>query len=145
MTPRCLHANLRTELHGGCLKPFGRTRRTAGFEGLGEDPGKQVIATLRNAELELPPGSAVELGGTTRPGTGFTRESPVDGFEQASLHQAVEVESSQDTADADSPGGPVARNLLRLAGDMLVQGTTDGVAKGAERRHLLIEVILSHF
>ena len=98
-----------------------------------EQARDHVVASLREADLELLIRSAVQLGRTSGTGPCPARESPVLGTEQPGLDQAIEVERGQRTSDPDRRRRLVAPDRVRSADDVQVQGPTDRFGQRCDR------------
>ena len=76
---------------------------------------------LGKGELDLAGGAPVSLAGRPAPGPVSPGQAPVLGQKQARIHEAIEVECRELTADPDGGRGLVASDRLVPGDDELVQ------------------------
>ena len=123
----------------------------AAVDGIGEEPGDELVAPRRQRQLELPPGPAVHLRRAPGP-----RTAPFAGWLVGDLHQPVggepvEVVGSERAPDPGGVGGLLPADPPAVFGDVLVERPPGRLPEGGEdrqplpRSRLLGRWLLRHF
>jgi hypothetical protein len=115
-----------------------------GGDGAGQHAARQLVAALRHADLQLPRGAAVELGGAAGARAAATGGAAELDLEQTLVLELVQVELGDVTWHPEAGGGLVAADRAGLRRHPAVEGAAHRLGEGGDAEHAGVEVLAAH-
>jgi len=115
----------------------GRLDRRNGITGalqrVGEERGGDVVPAGRQRDLDGALGTAIELRRAARTGAGPPGPPPVRRLEQSAIHESIEMEGGEGSADACLRRDGVAIERLLRSGHCAIDAPPNAVCEEGQR------------